>query len=296
MQKYSLHTHTKGFDALNTVEEMALAAKKLGWEKIGISNHFVVYPDIERTNMYRAAKKIGYSAMFSVSFEEAVQKTQVYFNEIDRVRDQTGFTIYKSMEVDFFDTDKWKREFDVAYKKLKPDYIICSAHFVEYGGTLMNKHDIIKLPEQDKDKVISKYWYNIRQAVKYGAFDFMAHLDVLKRKNIGEEEKWIDEEAKTVEVIIENKIPVEINTSGMKKSVEPSPSLRILKMLSNKKIPMFLSDDAHCVPSLGQDYEKTEDFLKQNGLVLKTPPVVVSKYKSRISLIRERFAYLCKEE
>lgn len=39
MQKFSIHTHTVGYDGKNTVAEMIQHAIKLKWEAIGISNH-----------------------------------------------------------------------------------------------------------------------------------------------------------------------------------------------------------------------------------------------------------------
>ena len=42
MQKFSLHTHTLGFDGRNTEEEMVLKAQSLGFEKIGFSMTFSI--------------------------------------------------------------------------------------------------------------------------------------------------------------------------------------------------------------------------------------------------------------
>ena len=277
MQNYSLHTHTKGFDGSNTVDEMVASAKELGWSRIGISNHFIVYPDIERTRMYKFAERLGYSAIYSTSFDEAVQKIQDNFDEIDRVRDETGFTIYKAIEADFFNTVEWKVGFEDACRKLKPDYVIASAHYVEYDGTLMNMHDMVHLSDEHKDAIVCRYWNNIRQAVTYGNFDFMAHLDLLKRCGLGTEERWMDEEAKTVDLIAESKMPVEINTARMDKIGEPIPTLRMLKLLFQYNIPLFLSDDAHSAAKLEQNYEKVENLLSQNNLSLPTQPVVKAK-------------------
>ena len=286
MQNYSLHTHTTDTDGKNTVEEMAVAAKNLGWNMIGISNHFIVYSTIESTKMFQAAKERGYNAIYSASFDEAVPRMQRCFDKIDRAQDQLGIRIFKAMEVDFFDNDQWKKGFEKACQVLNPDYVIGSAHFVEYGGTLMNKHDLVKLPDADKDKALSTYWHNVRQAVRYGAFSFMAHLDVLKCKNLGVEEKWADEEAKTVNVIAENETPVEINTSNVKLNGEPSPSLRVLQLLHAMGVSMFLSDDAHNVGALGQNYEETENLLKQNGMPISVePPVIIGKYNPRMSKV-----------
>ena len=41
MQKFSIHTHTVGYDGKNTVAEMIQHAIKLKREAIGISNHII---------------------------------------------------------------------------------------------------------------------------------------------------------------------------------------------------------------------------------------------------------------
>ena len=41
MQKFSILTHTVGYDGKNTVAEMIQHAIKLKWEAIGISNHII---------------------------------------------------------------------------------------------------------------------------------------------------------------------------------------------------------------------------------------------------------------
>ena len=41
MQKFSIHTHTVGYDGKNTVAEMILHTIKLKREAIGISNHII---------------------------------------------------------------------------------------------------------------------------------------------------------------------------------------------------------------------------------------------------------------
>ena len=49
MQKFSYHTHTNilGFDGKNTAEEMIKKAEEIGFEEIGISNHFIYHPNLQ---------------------------------------------------------------------------------------------------------------------------------------------------------------------------------------------------------------------------------------------------------
>ena len=74
MQKFSLHTHTIGFDGRNTEEEMLARAKQLGWKHLGFSNHFIVHPNIKNAPMYKYALKGGYQGIYSASFDEFIAK------------------------------------------------------------------------------------------------------------------------------------------------------------------------------------------------------------------------------
>ena len=73
MQNFSIHTHTIGFDGKNSVSQMLEAAQKAGLKRLGISNHFIVYPTIKDTKMYDAALQRGYQNIYSATFDEAYQ-------------------------------------------------------------------------------------------------------------------------------------------------------------------------------------------------------------------------------
>ena len=180
---FSLHTHTIGFDGSNSVQEMVDAAQQIGYTAIGITNHFIVYPGIENSGMYRVAKfppKEGvtpYHEMYSLSFEDALEKFKRNYDEIERVQAQTSFPIYKGMEADFFQYPGWSENFEKALDILQPDYVIGSTHFSVYKGQIMNMHDIQLLPEEQRNEVIHNYWKNSQTAICSGYFDVMAHLD-----------------------------------------------------------------------------------------------------------------------
>ena len=102
MQKFSLHTHTIGFDGRNTEEEMLTQAVALGWRRIGFSNHFIVHPEIKAAPMYAYAVRGGYDNIYAASFDEAIARFLPHYKKIDELRRQTDVQILKGMEVDFF--------------------------------------------------------------------------------------------------------------------------------------------------------------------------------------------------
>lgn len=265
MQKFSLHTHTIGFDGRNTEEEMLTQAVALGWRRIGFSNHFIVHPEIKAAPMYAYAVRGGYDNIYAASFDEAIARFLPHYKKIDELRRQTDVQIFKGMEVDFFAAPEWRAGFEKAVAVLKPDYLIGSAHFIEYKDTLYNSHDVknSSLPEQKM--LLHRYWQNERLAAQSGLFDIMAHLDLFKKVGLGQGDEWIEDEQKTVAAIKESGVAVELNTSYFKFGEEPYPSRRIMNMLFAAKIPILLSDDAHAAAQLGNYFAQTEKMAKECG-------------------------------
>ena len=267
VQDFSLHTHTVGFDGRNTPMEMISRAGELGLSHIGISNHFIVHPNITKSRFYPFAVAGGYGAIYSSSFDEAIAKFEPHYAELNKLSEHSGIKIYRGMELDYFDYPDWSRGVERMIKILQPDYIICASHFVEYAGELQNVHDMANADADARDKMIQSYWEKLARAAETGVFNWMAHLDLPKKTGCGTDEKWADVEQKTINEIAKSKTPIEINTSFYNRSgTEPYPSARILEMAAAANIPVLLSDDAHCAEHIGRYFDCGYEFAKSCGI------------------------------
>ncbi len=261
MQDFSYHTHTRGFDGKNTVAQMVEQAEKLNWGQLGFSNHFIVYPTITSQKMYSFAVRGGYENIFSENFNQAIEKFKNHYEEIDRVREQTDIKILKGMEVDFFGSMAWIESFQKAVEILKPDYLIGSCHFMVHKNHLLNFHDVKRMEKKEQNMLIHQYYTNVRQALKSGFFDIVAHLDLPKKVGLGGDEQFIDDEEQTVQVLRDCMTTCEINTGYYKSyCYEPYPSYRILSNIKQQNIPIIISDDAHSVEQLGRNFKEAENF------------------------------------
>ena len=156
-QKYTLHTHTIGFDGQDSIINMIETVKQFGLHTIGISNHFIVHPNIKKSKMYEFAVRGGYSNIYAENFQTALNRFIPHYAEIDALREQyPDIRILRGMEVDFFDNPIWYNKFEQTLKILQPDYIIGSAHFIEYGNTILNSHDWAKADTSTKDILLKK--------------------------------------------------------------------------------------------------------------------------------------------
>ena len=87
-QDFTLHTHTNLFDGKNSAQEMIDAAKKCGMRAIGVSNHFIVHPDIPNTKSYIAAQRGGYAKMYMDNFDGTVQEFQKHYDELRQIAEK----------------------------------------------------------------------------------------------------------------------------------------------------------------------------------------------------------------
>ena len=264
IQKYTLHTHTVGFDGQDTVQTMVNRARELGFNTIGISNHFIVNPIIKQAKMYVYSKIGGYNGIYSASFDEVLSRFIPHYEELFRVQEQNpDIKILRGMEVDFFNIPQWRDGFEKAIKILKPDYLIGSAHFVEYDGKLLNMHDLKISDAKTQDILLSRYWENVKNAAQSGMFTWMAHLDLPKKVGLGRAEQWADFESRAVEAAVKSKTAIEINTSFYKPDCyEPYPSNRILKMVAENSVPVLISDDAHVAKNIGRHFDEAGHLIK----------------------------------
>ncbi|HBS76882.1 MAG TPA: hypothetical protein DEA31_03455 [Alphaproteobacteria bacterium] len=266
MQDFTLHTHTIGFDGKNTSAQMATRAAEMGMTAIGISNHFIVHPNVRCAPMYKYAVRYGYDAIYSESFDDTIAHFQAHYDELDKLSQTSGIRILRGMEVDYFTYPTWRAEFERAVRILRPDYIIGTAHFVEYGGVLCNTHDAAHASPDVQNQMLKTYWTNIRDAASSGLFTWMAHLDLYKKAGLGHTERWRDAESAALDAIAASNTAMEINTSLYERGDEPYPSQRIVKMAVDRNIPILLSDDAHAADKIGRFWSRGDAFAHECGV------------------------------
>lgn len=251
-QDFTLHTHSIGFDGRNTVAEMVARADELGFGAIGISNHFILHPEIERARFYSFSVARGYQNIYNASLDAIMNLFLPHYDNLAQIADASNVRVLRGIEVDFFDTATWQRDFERAIKILRPDYIIGACHFIEYDGILCNVHDMANADEFARDEMLKLYWAKVQSAATSGLFTWMAHLDLPKKVGLGQGDKWAELEQKTIETISQHNMAIEINT-GLES--EPYPSKRILDHMAQYNVPVLLSDDAHAADQIGRRFD-----------------------------------------
>ena len=267
MQDFTLHTHTIGFDGQNTPAEMIACARDVGLHAIGISNHFIVHPNVKRANFYRAAKIGGYPAIYSESFEEAIDKFAPHYAELSVLAADAGIKVYRGMEVDFFETPGWANGFSHACEILQPDYLIGAVHLIEYNQGLCNMHDIKAAPLRYRTEMVAEYWRKVVHAAESGLFAWMAHIDLPKKVDADDDVIMAHIHEHVISRIAKSGTAIEINNSRFDRGmVDPHPSRSIMEMVAQHNIPVVISDDAHQVAHVGRHFVRGEQFGRDCGV------------------------------
>ncbi len=266
MQQFNYHCHTSFknvFDGRNTIDEMISAAKSRGINTLGISNHYIYHPSFARLPKT--------SAMFFADNQQLISLFAEFFAAIDTAAARHGIKILKGLEVDFFPSANWRKEFEKAINILKPDYTIGATHFIRNNDEsfLCNIYHLKKLPanitKADKRSLLRNYWQNVRLSIESGYFDFIAHPDYCCQFNLCTSDEWRDTKFKIIDALSATKTACEVNTGGLRRIGRPYPDWWIVKELIYKDVPLLISDDAHFTKDVGSYFTEVETKLTELG-------------------------------
>lgn len=282
-QNYTLHTHTRGFDGFSTIGEMIARAKSLGFDAIGVSNHLIIHPEIFFTNFYPVAVARGYDRIYNYNFREAINKFVPHYSKLERIANsEDDIKVLRGMEVDFFPSSEWEKDFKRAIKILQPDYIIGAVHFIEHKGKLCNIHDIARAEPKDQDAMLKKYWKKLGDAAESGLFTWLAHPDLPKKLNLGTDYvKWHAYELGAAERILKSGTMVEFNTSI-------KDNCMITTNLRDKNIPVIISDDAHRANQIGRDLKMAHAEIEKAGNKIAPLNAILDTTKKILEIAEKR--------
>jgi histidinol-phosphatase (PHP family) len=220
MVRVNFHIHSTGSDGKVSPEEIIQKSIEAGLTHICFTDHYPRPTNDEWTKKFH-----------SKEYTEEIKKLkEKYKDKID---------ISFGAEFDWFEEHKDK--ISQLIKNEKFDYILGSIHFLKMksgqdGPIYYNKglfEDLIK-DFGSIESVIREYYKQIRLLVNSKLYDAVAHLELIKAFYENPSflnEKWYKEEVeKTLDEIRKNKTGIEINMSGVRRTVkEPFPSIYVLR-------------------------------------------------------------------
>lgn len=161
----------------------------------------------------------------------------------------------------------------------KVDYLIGSVHFINNGWGFDNPEFIGQYKNKDIDKIWQDYFEAISNMAKYGKFDIVGHLDLIKVFKFLPKKDIKTIALKALQEIKKANMVVEINSAGYRKPIgEQYPSKDLLELCFELDIPITFSSDAHSIDQVGFQYEDASTLAKEVGY---TKCVYFDKRKKR---------------
>ncbi len=264
MQQFNYHTHTQFSDGSDMPEVYILKALEMGLKSIGFSDHAPIKGYPTDWNMKLPNLEVYYEALN-------------YLKE--KYKDQIEVLI--GLEIDYVPNLISPNSEYLKTENL--DFVIGSVHFLgklnngkhwDFEGNSKNvEKGLTEVFDNDIEKMIRKYYQNIREMVNLSRPTIIGHLDRIKAINrhkiyFTEKETWYQEEIeKTLTVIAETDCILELNTKGMYRrgDKEPYPSNWIIKQAFEKNISIHFSADAHHPKYIIQQFDTLERIVQKIG-------------------------------
>jgi histidinol-phosphatase (PHP family) len=151
------------------------------------------------------------------------------------------------------------------------DYVLGSVHFVRDGDGAVDDEDYdVWERGETPDRIWRRYFEVLAEAARSGAFDVLAHPDLVKMwgsvRPLPERDlRFYYEPA--VEAIAESGVAVEVSTAGLRKPVgEIYPAPAFAAMCVDAGASFALSSDAHQPDQVGWEYERAVEAMREWGI------------------------------
>ena len=249
----NLHTHTTYCDGILSAEEMVKAAIEKGGTSIGFSEHSYVSFDEE----------------YSMTIEDLPK----YIVEVETLKKKYAgiIDIYLGIEMDYF-TEKIPNGLD---------YVIGAIHHVEKDGNFVTvdgpAEHLYKMAEVyfggDFYALAESYYKTVATIVPKTGANIIGHFDLITKNNKAgcmfddTQPKYTQAALNAMDHILEKCKLFEVNTGAMYRrgTIEPYPSVYLLKELYKRGGEIILSSDSHCAESLYYKFDEMVELIKTCG-------------------------------
>lgn len=250
--KFDLHTHNKLCGhAIGTIEDYVKQAIDYGLQFIGISDHSPYFYS-EEDQLYPTIAMA--KSQFASYIEEVLRLKNKYEGKIH---------VLLGIESDFFPDHLALYQEQYALHPF--DYIIGSVHYVQEVN-IFERGRWEGLTSQQQVKVKEDYYQLIQQSAKSGIFQILAHIDAMKGFYPAFSAIETDAIDKTLKIIGQEDVAIEINTSGKTKDCGGwYPADDILERALFHKVTVSFGSDAHKPERIGDEFELVQKRLKEIG-------------------------------
>jgi len=266
MRLACLHTHTDFCDGADTVDAMCRAAFDSGLSAIGFSAHA---PLPFRTAWHLSADRLE-------EYAHAVRTAAAEW--------KGRLPVYLGLELDYIEGIAGPAE--GRFESIGLDYSIGSVHYLvpENGAepfTVDGPYEewargVEEGYGGDGEAAAEAYWRAVGRMAKAGGFDFVGHLDLVKKNNgAGGRPRSFDPDGpryrsaalEALEEIRKAGTVVEVNTGALNRGSlsETYPSIELLEEARGRGIRVVVNADAHRAAHVAGHYEEARRALRAAG-------------------------------
>ncbi|WP_314001490.1 histidinol-phosphatase HisJ family protein [uncultured Paenibacillus sp.] len=246
------HTHhARCGHAVGTLEEYVKQGVELGLAQIGLSDHMPllhVDPATYYPEMAMAMEELPRYV------EECLELKEKYKGAID---------VRVGLEGDYIEGHEEAIERIV--KAYPWDYVIGSVHFLGEWD-ISDFRQTHEWEGKDRMAVCARYYDAVAKAAATGFYDFIGHIDVIKRFGFKPEGDVTAMENAALEAVARHGLAIELNASGLRMpAAEMFPSKRMLEHALSLGIPVTVGSDAHQPGRLHQYVDEARTLLREVG-------------------------------
>lgn len=250
--KFDFHTHHERCGhAEGTIEDYIRSAIEQGLDMIGISDHSPYFGDEEDHSHPEVAMA---KSEFPNYVEEVLRLKKKYEGQIE---------VLLGVESDFF--PEHAETYRKVYERYPFDYIIGSVHRSDHIS-IFNKNRWKNLTKKAQQEQKERYYALIAESAKSGMFDILGHIDAMKANYPAFSDIQTETVDQTLQIIGEEGLAIEINTSGKTKLVGGwYPADDILERALFYGVKVTFGSDAHTPARVGDELELVRQRLKEIG-------------------------------
>ncbi|KIL38830.1 histidinol phosphatase [Gordoniibacillus kamchatkensis] len=247
------HTHhVRCGHASGTLEEYVLRGIEIGLTQLGLSDHMPLLHVDPATYYPGMAMPMEELPRY---VEECLRLKEKYKSEID---------IRVGLEGDYI--EGYERQIEDIITKYPFDYVIGSVHFLGEWD-ISDSRQLAGWEGKRVIDVFRQYYDAVQKAARTGFYDYIGHIDVIKRFGHKPEEEIAELERETLDVVRSCDLAIELNASGLSKPCEEMfPSHRMLEYAHRIGIPITIGSDAHQPERLSENLDRAAALLKEIGV------------------------------
>jgi histidinol-phosphatase (PHP family) len=244
----SYHNHTTWSDGAATLAGHIQAARRMGVDELGISDHYTIHPTESEIEWSMPLDMLG---DYVLQLRAAAAETK-------------DVTLRIGVEADFF-----PETVDSLRERLAEhpfDYVIGSVHYADGFPIDSEASDWEPLTDEERNEVWRLYWTRIRQLAESRVFDFVGHIDLPKKFGYRPTVDMTGPALEALDAVAAADMAIEINTAGWSlPAKEGYPSLELLREARRREIPLLINADAHFEEFLTRDFDRARLLAREAG-------------------------------